>query len=57
MDDLYNEIGISTIGAGSLIGWSTEKEMCEVTYSTEINEAGLPYVILGFRNVPQPLFV
>ena len=57
VNDLYNEIGISTIGAGSLIGWSTEKEMCEVTYSTEINESGLPYVILGFRNVPQPLFV
>lgn len=56
VNELYNEIGISTIGAGSLIGWSSEKDMVDIHYDTEIADDGQPYVVLYYRNPPEPLF-
>lgn len=56
VNELYNEIGLSTIGAGSLIGWKAEKDMCEIHYDTEMDDTGAPFVVLYYRNRPEPLY-
>ena len=56
VNEFYNELGISTIGAGSLIGWRSDGNMCEIHYDTEIDENGVPYVVIYYRNRPEPLY-
>ena len=56
VNELYNEIGIPTIGAGSLIGWCADKEMADVFFTSDVNEDGTPYVVLEYRNRPEPLY-
>lgn len=56
VNELYNEIGIPTIGAGSLIGWCADKEMADIFFTSDVNEDGTPYVVLEYRNRPEPLY-
>lgn len=56
VNELYNEIGIDTIGAGSLIGWRADKDMCDIHYDTEMDDNGAPFVVLYYRNRPEPLY-
>ena len=56
VNELYNEIGIPTVGAGSLIGWCADKEMADVFFTSDVNEDGVPYVVLEYRNRPEPLY-
>lgn len=56
VNELYNELGVPTIGAGSLIGWYVDKEMLEITYDSDMDENGQPYVVLEYRNRPIPLY-
>ncbi len=56
VNELYNEIGIETIGAGSLIGWRADKDMCDIHYDTEMDDNGAPFVVLYYRNRPEPLY-
>ena len=56
LNDLYNEFGISTIGLGSMLGWRIEDEMCEVSYDSEIDDNGQPYVVIYYKNNPQVLY-
>lgn len=56
VNEFYNELGIPTIGAGSLIGWVLEKEMADISYDSDIDKNGEPYVVLEYRNRPVPLY-
>lgn len=55
VNDLYNEMGIPTIEAGALIGWSSEIDMLDVTYDGDVDKNGNPYLIVSHRNRPRPL--
>ncbi len=52
VNDFYIEIEIPTIGAGSLIGWKSDKEMMEVRYDSDVDSNGQPYLILSYSNRP-----
>lgn len=56
LNDLYNELGISTIELGSILGWRVEDEMCDIDYDSELDEDGQPYVVIYYRNNPQMLY-
>lgn len=56
VNEFYNELGIPTVGAGSLIGWVLEKEMADISYDSDIDSNGQPYVVLEYRNRPVPLY-
>lgn len=56
INEFYNELGIPTIGAGSLIGWIIDREMADISYDSDIDENGNPYVIIEYRNKPRPLY-
>ena len=49
-------VEIQTIGAGSLIGWRADKDMCDIHYDTEMDDNGAPFVVLYYRNRPEPLY-
>lgn len=56
VNEFYNELCIPTIGAGSLIGWKSDKEMVEIYFDSDIDSNGNPYLILSYRNIPVPLY-
>lgn len=56
LNEFYNEVGIPTISAGSLIGWCLEREMADISYETDMDQNGNPYVVLNYRNRPCPLY-
>lgn len=56
VNDLYNELCIPTIGAGSLIGWKSDKEMIDIYFDSDIDSNGNPYLVLSHRNIPVPLY-
>lgn len=56
VNEFYNELGIPTVGAGSLIGWVLEKEMADIRYDSDIDKNGNPYVVLEYKNRPVPLY-
>lgn len=56
VNDFYNELDIRTNGAGSLIGWKSDKEMMEITFDSDVDRHGNPYLILSYVNRPMPLY-
>ena len=56
VNDFYNEINIPTVGAGSLIGWKSDKEMLAIRYDSDVDKNGNPYLVLSYTNRPQPLY-
>lgn len=57
VNDFYNELNIPTIGAGNLIGWKSDKEMMEISFDSDVDKNGNPYLILTYTNRPVPLYV
>ena len=57
VNDFYSEINIPQIGAGNLIGWKTDKDMMEISFDSDIDKYGNPYLILNYVNKPVPLYV
>ena len=56
VNEFYNEMGVPTIGAGSLIGWRSDKELLDVGFDSDIDQNGNPYLILTYRNRPIPVY-
>lgn len=56
INEFYNELGIPTIGAGSLIGWIIDREMADISYDSDLDENGNPYVVIEYKNKPRPLY-
>ena len=56
LNEFYNELGVPTIGAGSLIGWKSDKELLEVSFESDVDQHGNPYLILSYRNRPIPVY-
>ena len=56
VNDFYNELEIPTIGAGSLIGWKSDKEMLEVGFEADVDIHGNPYLVLSYYTRPVPLY-
>ena len=52
----YNELDISTIGAGGMIGWKADKEMMEIGFDSDVDKIGNPYLVLTYYNRPVPLY-
>lgn len=55
VNDLYNEMNVPTIYAGSVIGWVSDYELIEVTYDSDVDSNGVPYLILDYYSRPRPL--
>lgn len=55
VNDFYNELGVPTIYAGSIIGWSSDVEFMDVSYETDVDNNGNPYIVLTHYNRPRPL--
>lgn len=56
INEFYNELGVPTIGVGSLIGWRSDKELLEVNFESDVDQNGNPYLILAYRNRPIPVY-
>ena len=56
LNEFYNELGVPTIGAGSLIGWKSDKELLEVSFESDVDQHGTPYLVLSYRNRPIPVY-
>ena len=56
LNEFYNELGVPTIGAGSLIGWKSDKELLEVSFESDVDKNGNPYLILSYKNRPIPVY-
>ena len=56
VNDFYNELDIPTIGAGSLIGWKSDKEMMDINFESDVDVHGNPYLIISYTNRPIPLY-
>lgn len=56
LNELYNELGVPTIGAGSLIGWKSDKELLEVSFESDVDQNGNPYLVLSYKNRPVPVY-
>lgn len=55
VNDFYNELDIPCVVAGNMIGWKYEKEQLEITFDSDIDKMGNPFLILTYRNRPIPL--
>lgn len=55
VNDFYNELDIPTIGAGNLIGWRSDKEQLDISFDSDVDRMGNPYLILEYYNRPIPL--
>lgn len=56
VNDFYNELEIPNIGAGTLIGWKSDKELMEITFDSDVDKLGNPYLVLTYINQPIPLY-
>lgn len=56
LNEFYNELGVPTIGAGSLIGWKSDKELLEVSFESDVDQNGNPYLVLSYKNRPIPVY-
>lgn len=55
VNDFYNELDIPTIGAGNLIGWKIDKDQLEISFDSDMDRNGNPFLILNYYNRPIPL--
>ena len=56
LNEFYNEMCVPTIGAGSLIGWKSDKELLEVSFESDVDQNGNPYLVLSYKNRPIPVY-
>ena len=56
LNEFYNELGVPTIGVGSLIGWKSDKELLEVSFESDVDQHGNPYLVLSYKNRPIPVY-
>lgn len=56
VNDFYNEINVPTIGAGNLIGWKSDKDMMEISFDSDVDTNGNPYLVLTYVTRPVPLY-
>ena len=56
LNEFYNELGVPTIGAGSLIGWKSDKELLDVSFESDVDQNGNPYLVLSYKNRPIPVY-
>lgn len=56
LNEFYNELGVPTIGVGSLIGWKSDKELLEVSFESDVDQRGNPYLVLSYKNRPIPVY-
>lgn len=56
VNDFYMELNIPQVGAGNLIGWKSEKDQMEVSYDSDVDMNGNPYLILTYVNRPVPIY-
>ena len=56
LNEFYNELGVPTIGAGSLIGWKSDKELLEVSFESDVDQNGNPYLVLSYKSSPIPVY-
>ena len=56
LNDFYNELDIPTIGVGSLIGWRSDDEFLDISFDSDVDVHGNPYIVLSFVNRPKPLY-
>ncbi|MPN24150.1 hypothetical protein SDC9_171544 [bioreactor metagenome] len=55
VNDFYNELDIPCVVAGNMIGWKYEKEQLDITFDSDIDRLGNPFLILTYRSRPVPL--
>lgn len=55
VNELYNELNIPTILAGSLIGWQADYELIDVCFEPDVDENGTPFLTMVYHNLPRPL--
>lgn len=55
LNDFYNELNIPTIGVGNYLGWRSDKEMLEITFDSDVDVNGNPFLILSYYTRPVPL--
>ena len=56
LNEFYNEMCIPTIGVGSLIGWKSDKELLEVSFESDVDQHGNPYLVLSYKSRPVPVY-
>ncbi len=56
VNDFYMELNIPTVGAGNLIGWKSEKDEMVVSYDSDVDMHGNPYLVLTYVNRPVPIY-
>lgn len=53
LNDLYEEIGLSDVKNGELLGWNIDSGLIEPTFSTCLAEDGRPCIVLDFMVEPK----
>lgn len=56
VNDFFMELNIPVVGAGNLIGWKSDKDEMVVSYDSDVNKMGEPYLILTYTNRPEPIY-
>lgn len=55
LNELYMELDIPTIEVGTLLGWDVQNGTIDISYDSDIDEAGNPYVIIDYKTMPIPI--
>ena len=53
LNDFYNEIGLSDVKNGELLGWNIDSGLIEPTFSTCLSEDGRPCIVIDFDVEPK----
>lgn len=53
LNELYYELGLTDIKLGDEMGWNIEKGQLEMSYSSQINDEGVPCLVLNYEVVPK----
>ena len=53
LNDFYNEIGLSDVKNGELLGWNIDSGLIEPTFSTCLSEDGRPCIVIDFDIEPK----
>jgi hypothetical protein len=53
LNELYYELGLASTSLGESLGWSIEKGLLEITFSTTLNEDGEPCLVMDYAVSPK----
>lgn len=53
LNDIYYELGLSSIKIGNLIGWHVEDGLVEPTFSSQLTEDGEPCLVMDYSLEPR----